>query len=615
MENKAYASETSIDIPKITNPNPREDASHVHINIPEKCPITLDKQNTPTVTDKETTHTGETEESLSKETCLQNVLKIQRKLSAYYHQQKHKLWKITKFILLIGWFVYIAFALLYNPEGAIVVTVITGLASLGIGYSLMKENGFLGKLQTHCFKPCFQCVTKNWRFLRWFAYGLALVGIATLLYFLVAKENPEYLRSLAGLVTIIVLTFITSTHPTKVNWRPVVWGLGLQFIFGLVVLRWESGYKLFEAMANTFRDFLRHSDTGSIFMFGEAYTNHPIAFQAFPQAIFFSSVMSVLFHVGIMKKVIGGVGWIMEVTCGTTTIESINAAANIIVSGVETAVIIRHWLPELTYSELHAVMTANFSTVSGVVFALFISLGAPPVHVVSAAIMSAPAALALSKLSCPETEESLTKRGDLKLDIPKASNILDAASNGAVITIKLISHVVVNIIAFSGLMTFVNAALSYIGGRVGLAELSFKFICGKVLSPLAYLLGVTWADAEKVGELIGIKLFVNEYLSYELMNRYYIEGVMTERSVAITTYTLTGFGSVMDIGIVVGVISAYAPNKKADLSKMAMRTLLLGNVAGWLTACVAGVLYQGQDSYYVPTSSAIFNSTTTISTM
>ncbi|CAH1786314.1 unnamed protein product [Owenia fusiformis] len=573
MENKAYASETSIDIPKITNPNPREDASHVHINIPEKCPITLDKQNTPTVTDKETTHTGETEESLSKETCLQNVLKIQRKLSAYYHQQKHKLWKITKFILLIGWFVYIAFALLYNPEGAIVVTVITGLASLGIGYSLMKENGFLGKLQTHCFKPCFQCVTKNWRFLRWFAYGLALVGIATLLYFLVAKENPEYLRSLAGLVTIIVLTFITSTHPTKVNWRPVVWGLGLQFIFGLVVLRWESGYKLFEAMANTFRDFLRHSDTGSIFMFGEAYTNHPIAFQAFPQAIFFSSVMSVLFHVGIMKKVIGGVGWIMEVTCGTTTIESINAAANIIVSG------------------------------------------APPVHVVSAAIMSAPAALALSKLSCPETEESLTKRGDLKLDIPKASNILDAASNGAVITIKLISHVVVNIIAFSGLMTFVNAALSYIGGRVGLAELSFKFICGKVLSPLAYLLGVTWADAEKVGELIGIKLFVNEYLSYELMNRYYIEGVMTERSVAITTYTLTGFGSVMDIGIVVGVISAYAPNKKADLSKMAMRTLLLGNVAGWLTACVAGVLYQGQDSYYVPTSSAIFNSTTTISTM
>ncbi|CAH1785451.1 unnamed protein product [Owenia fusiformis] len=242
-------------------------------------------------------------------------------------------------------------------------------------------------------------------------------------------------------------------------------------------------------------------------------------------------------------------------------------------------------------------MCGGFATVAGVVMAIYISVGAPAEHVLSAAIMSAPAALAIGKLNVPETEISKTKAGNLQLDKPSSRNFMEAASNGAVATIKLIGHVVVNLIAFIALLSFVNAVLYYLGIAIGFEGLSFPWICSKVLKPFAYILGISWEDAEIVGELIGTKLFVTEFIAYITMNEYFQAGKISARSRDIATYILCGFGSFCDIGINVGVFGAFAPTRRSELAGMGFRACIMGNMAGFLTACIAGMLSQSEETY------------------
>ncbi|CAH1785453.1 unnamed protein product [Owenia fusiformis] len=553
------------------------------------------------------------------------------------------LW-ICAAVFAVAWVVYLGFANAHNIQTAIPLDIITGFVIFCIAYYLVKK--YFGKaIYKKCFKPLGAAIDRYWKVLKWILLALVLTSLGLILYFIVGKDRPKNLISVAGTVVIVLFCFVTSTNPAKdfpcyknfrnelilwllednelfmkayislnqpydssvgtvnsiptnkVKWRPVLWGLSIQLIFGLLVLRWEPGYEAFSWMSNQIKVFLEYAAVGSEFVFGELYQNHPFVFEAIPQAIFFSACISILYHVGIVQQVILKLGWLMEITLGTTAVESLNATANIFISSVEAAVIIKDFLPRLTYSELHAVLCGGFATVAGVVMAIYISYGAPPEHVLSAAIMSAPAALALAKLSVPETEESRTKSGGIELEKPASRNVMEAASNGAVATITLIGHVCVNLIAFLGLLSFVNAILNYIGLAVGCNGLSFPFICSYVLRPLAFILGVSWEDSGVVAELMGTKIFINEFIAYFTMNEYYLAGKISDRSRAIATYVLCGFGSFGDIGINVGVFGAFAPTRRSELSGMGLRALVMGNLAGFLTACIAGMLYQGDELY------------------
>ncbi|CAH1783625.1 unnamed protein product, partial [Owenia fusiformis] len=260
------------------------------------------------------------------------------------------------------------------------------------------------------------------------------------------------------------------------------------------------------------------------------------------------------------------------------------------------------------------VLTGGFATIAGTVVAAFINFKAPAEHVLSAAIMSAPAALAIAKLNFPETEEScLVTQDDVKLEKGSERNILEAASNGAVAAIKLVAGVVVNLIAFISLLAFLNATLSYLGSIVGYPEVSFEWICSYVFMPVAFMMGIQWEDAGKVGSLIGTKIFLNEFVAYSRLQPLVDAGEISTRSVVIATYALCGFGSVAAIGINLGALGAMAPLRRSEMASKMLRAMISGNIACFMTACIAGLLYVDGETIDILRSAngtAILQSTT-----
>lgn len=305
----------------------------------------------------------------------------------------------------------------------------------------------------------------------------------------------------------------------------------LQIILGFIILRWNDGYKFFELAGNKTETFLSFADEGAKFVFGEkGIEDHPMAMQVFPIVIYFSAITNIFYYLGIMQWVVRKVSWLMQFTMGTTAIESLNAAMNIFIGMAESCVVLRPFIPRLTRSELHAVMTGGFATVAGSYIALLIKVGAESVHLMSAAIMSAPAALAIAKLSYPETEESHTKtEEDVYLEKMPAKNFMEAASNGAISAIKVVASVAANLIAIIGLLTFLDSSLAWFGQKVGYEELSFQILCSYAFYPLAIIMGVPVEDARKVAGVIGKKVFVDELLSFQDLVRLIDERAITVR--------------------------------------------------------------------------------------
>ncbi|ESO07723.1 hypothetical protein HELRODRAFT_170266 [Helobdella robusta] len=377
----------------------------------------------------------------------------------------------------------------------------------------------------------------------------------------------------------------------KVKWRPVIWGLGLQLTLAVLILRWTPGFNFFKYLGDQVRAFLEFADFGSKFVFGEkGIEDHPMAFQVFPIVIYFSAVINIFYYWGVMQFVVCKIAWLMQFTMGTTAIESLNAACNIFIGMAESCVIMRPFLYKLTRSELHAVMTGGFATVAGSYIALLVQ--APPEHLVSAAIMSAPAALAMAKLSYPEVEVSRTKtEGDVQMEKATERNIIQAASNGAISAIKVVASVATNLIAIIGLIEFLNTVLKYLGSLVGVEGFSFEAICAVIFWPLAVIMGVEIEDAGKVGSLLGTKVFVDEYISFNALVKMTKNNEIKDRSKVLATYACCGFGSVAAMGMYIGALTTVAPKRKDDISEVAFRAMLNGNIAGFLTACIAGILY------------------------
>ncbi|KAM4708602.1 solute carrier family 28 member 3 [Discoglossus pictus] len=520
----------------------------------------------------------------------------------FFRKHKTLIRTIILVILVAGFLAMVIAACVLNFRRALALFVLTVLVIFFICWDLFMDR-YEGKI-VKFFSPAGRFLKKQWFWMKWVVWLALIAAVICWLIFDTAKMGVNQLISFGGLVMYVLLMLIFSKYPTKVQWRQVFWGLGLQVILGLVILRTKPGFDAFDWLGIQIQTFLEYSNTGAEFVFGEKYVDHFFAFKVLPIVIFFSTVMSMLYYIGFMQWLIKKVGWFMQITMGTSPTESLVAAGNIFVGQTESPLLIRPYLENLTKSEIHAVMTAGFATIAGSVLGAYISFGVSSSHLLTASVMSAPAALAVAKLFWPETETiRVNMKNGLQLEKGDAKNILEAASQGASSSIPLVANIAVNLMAFLSLLAFFNAVLSWLGNMFDYPQLSFEVICSYVFMPFSFMMGVDWEDSFIVGKLIGYKTFFNEFVAYEYLaglitkrkadGPMYIDGVkqfMSIRSEVIATYALCGFANFGSLGITIGGLTSMAPSRKGDIAAGAIRAMIAGTVACFMTACIAGIL-------------------------
>ncbi|XP_035159797.1 sodium/nucleoside cotransporter 1 isoform X3 [Callithrix jacchus] len=502
-------------------------------------------------------------------------------------------------LLCTGFAGFLLVACLLDFQRALALFVLTCVVLVFLGHQLLKR--LLGPKLRRFLKP-----QGHPRLRLWFKRALALAAFLGLVLWLSldTSQRPEQLVSFAGICVFIVLLFACSKHHCAVSWRAVSWGLGLQFVLGLLVIRTEPGFIAFQWLGEQIRTFLSYTEAGSSFVFGDVLVKDVFAFQILPIIIFFSCVISVLYHVGLMQWVILKIAWLMQVTMGTTATETLSVAGNIFVSQTEAPLLIRPYLADMTLSEIHVVMTGGYATIAGSLLGAYISFGIDATSLIAASVMAAPCALALSKLVYPEVEESKFVREEVKLTYGDAQNLIEAASTGAAISVKVVANIAANLIAFLAVLAFINAALFWLGDMVDIQGLSFQLICSYILRPVAFLMGVAWEDCPVVAELLGIKLFLNEFVAYQELSKYKqrrLAGVeewvgarkqwISVRAEVLTTFALCGFANFSSIGIMLGGLTSMVPQRKSDFSQIVLRALFTGACVSLVNACMAGILY------------------------
>ncbi|MBD2298073.1 MULTISPECIES: NupC/NupG family nucleoside CNT transporter [Nostocales] len=396
--------------------------------------------------------------------------------------------------------------------------------------------------------------------------------------------------SILGILVFIGISYALSVERQAVRWRTVAWGLGLEFIFALLILKTPWGLNIFKSLGDIISNFLAFSDVGAKFVFGENFKDHLFAFQVLPTIIFFSAFISVLYYYGILQRVVNILAWIMIKTMKTSGSESLSCAGNIFLGPTEAALMVKPYIGSMTLSELHAVMTGGFATIAGGVLGAYLSFGIPAEHLIAAFFMTAPTSLVVSKLMYPETEVSQTA-GQAKIDVEtNYVNVIDAATTGAIDGVKLAVNVGVMIIAFLGLLAALNALLGWFGSLVNLPQLSLQLILSFVMAPVAWLMGVPWKDCQQVGALLGTKTILNEFIAFLDLKQLIQDGKISQRAVIIATYALCNFANIGSIGITIGGLTGMAPHRQHDLARLGVRTMIGGLLAGFITACIAGVL-------------------------
>lgn len=400
--------------------------------------------------------------------------------------------------------------------------------------------------------------------------------------------------SFIGLLTMVAIAFGLSTSRKDIKWKTVLVGIFLQIFFAVLILKTPIGFKVFESAKEAFNAILDFTNEGSVFLFGNLTKPEKFgwifATMVLPTIIFMSSLMSVLYHLGIMQKIVEWTAKIMMKTMGTSGAESLSAAANIFVGQTEAPLVIKPFVDGMTRSELMALMTGGMATVAGGVLAAYVGMGVDAGHLLAASVMSAPAALAVAKLMIPETENSQTE-GMVKVDLPKSNaNVIDAAASGASEGLSLALNVGAMLLAFIALVAMMNGMLGLVGGWFGYPDLSFELIIGYLFYPFAFLLGVPLADCFEVGIMLGKKTVLNEFVAYLDLQQAIEAGSISERSKTIATYALCGFANFSSIAIQLGGIGGIAPKRRQDLARLGVKALIGGTLACFMTACIAGLL-------------------------
>lgn len=400
----------------------------------------------------------------------------------------------------------------------------------------------------------------------------------------------SFLQSIFGLFILIGIAFLLSNNRRRISAHTILFGLFLQFTFAFLVLK-TTGGKLFFAKAQEWVEgFLKMSNAGATFVFGETFQQHPFAFMVLPTIIFVSASMTMLFHLGIMQKIVQGMAWVMAKTMRTSGAESLAAAAEIFMGHTESPLVIRPYITTMTPSEILAMMTAGMATVAGGVLAVYVSMGVSAGHLIAASIMSAPGALMIAKIIYPETGQPPTL-GKVSLQLPSTHvNIFDAVCNGAADGVKLAINVAAMLIAFISLVTLVNVIFEW--GSSGLLGVTFSFqkLLGWGFSAIAFCIGIEWKDCINIGQLLGTKMVLNEMVAYLDLQKMMQANLVTQRSITIATYALCGFANFSSIAIQIGGVGNLVPDRQKDFAKLGLRAMIGGTLASCISATIAGIL-------------------------
>lgn len=411
----------------------------------------------------------------------------------------------------------------------------------------------------------------------------------------------ERFISFIGIFVLLGIAWLFSKNRKAINYKTVFMGTLIQIIFAILVLKFPPGRKFFEFMNDVIIKVISFSDEGAKFIFGNLINNQSLgfifAFQVLPTIIFFSSLMSVLYYLGIMQKIVLFFAKIMAKFMGTSGAESLSASANIFVGQTEAPLVVRPYVSEMTMSELMAVMTGGMATIAGGVMAAYVGIlkdYLPNIagHLLAASIMSAPAALVMAKIIIPETEEPKTK-GIVKMDVQITdANIIDAAANGATTGMTLALNVGACLVAFMALLALANYITAHIGALINYPQLTIEKIFSWIFYPLAWIMGVPSSDLLNVANWMGQKTVLNEFVAYFNMANFLKDhpGALSERSIIIASYALCGFSNFLSIAIQIGGIGGIAPNRRHDLAKLGLYAVLAGSLACFMTATIAGIL-------------------------
>jgi len=403
-----------------------------------------------------------------------------------------------------------------------------------------------------------------------------------------------------GALVILSIAYAFSTNRAAIRWSTVAWGLGLQIVFALIVLKTSVGQRVFETLGTYITTLLSFANVGSAFVFGPlgdsplwtrvmvgalgpsgAQSASIFAFQVLPTIIFIAALFAILYYFGVMQLVVRLFAVLMHRVMKASGAESLNVAASIFMGQTEAPLTIRPYLPDMTYSELMTVMTSGMAHISGGIMAAYILFGIEAKHLLTAVIMTAPGTLMMAKMFVPETDVPKTM-GTVKLEVKQTDvNVIDAAGRGTGEGLHLALNVGAMLISFLALVALLNAIL-------GQVHLSMQQILGWLFSPVAWSMGVPWRDARVIGNLLGTRMVLNEFVAYSQLGP--LKGTIDPKSFTIATFALCGFANFSSIGIQIGGIGALAPNRRHDLARLGLRAMFAGTLANFMTATIAGFL-------------------------
>jgi len=406
--------------------------------------------------------------------------------------------------------------------------------------------------------------------------------------------------SALGFFAMIALATALSRDRQAIPWRLVCWGVGLQLALAVLLLATPFGRGFFLGVNDIVLRLILYSEAGARFVFGGLMeSGASFALNVLPVIIFMGSLISVLYHLGVVQRVVNALAWALSKTMRVSGAEALAAVANVFVGMVESALVIKPYLVRMTHSEVFALMTLGMATVSGSVLIIYVQfLGSPEYagHLVTASLLSAPAGLLIAKIMLPERETPATADGaraaaSLEGETTRASNLIDAAANGAIGGLRLAAYVGALLIAFYALLEFANDLLGGVGGWFGADDLSLQGILGVVMMPFALVMGITPEDAKTVGSLLGIKTVLNEFVAYQQLGEIVSGGTLQPRSVVIASYALCGFANFGSLAILLGGIEGIAPERRQECAKLGIRAIVSGTLTTFMTACVVGVFY------------------------
>ncbi|MBV9036410.1 MAG: NupC/NupG family nucleoside CNT transporter [Acidobacteriaceae bacterium] len=404
----------------------------------------------------------------------------------------------------------------------------------------------------------------------------------------------DRLQGLLGLVAIVLCAYLFSTRRSAIQKRVIVWGIILQFSFAFLVLKTRFG-ELFYGVSLFVNALLNYTTAGSDFVFGNKLGERTtqfgtiFAFQVLPIVIFICSIFAILYYLGVMQVFVKAMAIVMQRFMGTSGAESTCVAASIVMGQTEAPVTVRPFLPSMTESELFTVMTSGMAHVSGAVMAAYVAIaGVSITDLLTAVIMTAPATIMLAKMFVPETGEPVTA-GTIRVEVERPGvNLIDAAARGAGDGLQLALNIGGMLIAFLALIAMVNGGLGWLHGHIGWIPASLQQILAFIFAPIAWCLGVDWKDCATVGNLLGTRMVLNEFVAFVDLGK--VKAVLEPRSFVVATFALCGFANLSSIAIQIGGIGGLAPTRKSDLARLGLKAMFVGTLANFMSACIAGML-------------------------